>query len=114
MTIYPTTQQALETLGLPVAAVRFIPADGGPLPDEYLVHKMVSNVPTQHADDEEVAHTYRVQVSYFNRAGLDNPPDIDGAMKAAGFTRSQSVEIPYNESTRHFGLATDYFFLEEN
>ena len=55
---------------------------------------------------------HRVQVNIFSRGGLINLPDVDGAMTAAGFTKGNMVEIPPNAETGHFGLATDFHFLE--
>jgi hypothetical protein len=40
-------------------------------------------------------------------------PDIVGAMTLAGFTRLPGRELPYNPNTRHFGIALDFNYLEE-
>jgi hypothetical protein len=96
-----------------MAANTFLAATGNELPDTFLVYQMISNPAIQQADDDETLRGYRVQVSYYSRTGLAGVPDIDGAMKTAGFTRLPGRELPYNEKTRHFGLALDYHFLEE-
>ena len=50
--------------------------------------------------------------SYYNRAGLSAMPDIDSATTSAGFERGPVHELPYNQHTRHYGLALDYIFTE--
>jgi len=113
MTIWERVKTALTGLGVTMAENTLILDTGIPFPDTYLVYQMISNPAVQDADDEEFLRGYRVQVSYYSRSGLAVVPDIDGAMKTAGFTRLPGRELPYNEKSRHFGLALDYFFVEE-
>lgn len=112
-TIWERINTALTGLSLPMAASVYISATPESLPDEYLVYFLISDPPEQHADNVEKAKSYHVQISYYNRAGLAAAPDITGAMIAAGFTRAPSREIPYNELTRHFGLAFEFWYYEE-
>lgn len=77
-----------------------------------MVYFLVSGPPTQHADNVEKMRDYTVQVNTFSRDGLINLPDVDGAMKAAGFTKGSVREIPLDEETGHFGLGTEYHFSE--
>ena len=112
MTIWERTLAALTPLGLPMAANVYIAATGNALPDTYLVYFLVSSPPEQHADDAETLRSYNMQVSYYARAGLAGMPNIDGAMTAAGFARGPQTELPYNQLTRHFGLALEYVYLE--
>lgn len=112
MTIWERTAAALASLGVPVAAGVYLSATPAALPDLYLVYFLVSSPPEQHADDVETLRSYRMQVSAYIRTGLAGLPDIDSAMTAAGFTRGPQTEIPYNQLTRHFGLALEYVYLE--
>ena len=112
-TIWERMKTALTALAVPMAANTYILASGQELPDSYLVYFMISDPPTQHADNVEKLKTYRVQVSYYSRSGLLSMPDIVGAMTGAGFTRLPGRELPYNPDTRHFGMAMDFNFLEE-
>jgi hypothetical protein len=112
-TIWEITEGALDGLGVALAANVYVTASGTALPDEFMVYSLVSSPPELHADDFEELRSYRMQVSYFNRAGLINMPDIDGAMTAAGFSRSSMRELPYSDKTRHFGVALDYIYLAE-
>lgn len=114
MSIWDRVKLALEPLGVPVAANTWMAASGGVYPDTYLVYLLVSSPPRLHADDTELARAYRIQVSAYSRSGLTNLPDVAGAMVAAGFTRSGIRELPYNSDTRHFGLAMDFIYLEDN
>jgi hypothetical protein len=114
VTIWERVKTALTALAVPMAASEYIVATGASLPDLYLVYFQVSGVGEQHADDVEISRSKRVQVSVYSRAGLISLPDVTGAMVAAGFTPGPDREIPYNPLTRHFGLAMDFFFLEEN
>ena len=111
--IWETTAAALSGVGLPVAANTIVSAYGTDYPDQYLIYQMVSNPPKLHADDLEVVRSYRMQVSIYSRSGMASYPGlVEAAMLAAGFTRLEGREIPYNPTTRHFGLSMDFNFLE--
>ncbi len=112
-TIWERVGTALAGLGVPVAADVMISPTGAPLPDLFLTHFLISSPPEQHADNDETLRSYRVQVSIYSRSGLDSLPDVDTAMKAAGFSLGPRRQLPYNPSTRHFGLALEYIYLED-
>ena len=112
-TIWERVKTALTPLNLPMEENTYIVNKDEPYPDSYLVYFMVSDPPAQHADNVEKLRTYRMQVSYYSRNGLLNMPDIVGAMTGAGFTRLPGRELPYNPDTRHFGIALDFNYLEE-
>ena len=99
-------------LSLAKAASFYQAASGADLPDEFLVYFLISSLPELHADDDEAMRSWRMQISYYNRAGLATLPGIDAAMTAAGFTRGPQHELPYNTQTRHFGLALEYVYLD--
>ncbi len=113
MSIWERVAAALATVtGLLASAGQRLVASGTELPDEYATYHLVTAPPEQWADDAETARSYLVQVSYYNRDGLGAVPDIDSAMVAAGFSRGPQREIPYDQVTRHYGLALDYNYLE--
>ena len=112
MTIWSTVYTALVTLGVPLAANAYVPASGADLPDLFIVYSLISSPPEQHADDIEKMRSYYVQVSIYNRLGLNSLPNVDTAMTGAGFARGAWRELPYNPGTRHYGLAKDYILLE--
>jgi hypothetical protein len=113
MSIWETTAAALTSLGLPLAASAMIVATGAELPDSYLVYQMISNPPALHADNLEELRWYRIQVSVYSRNGLAAiPAQVETAMLAAGYTRLEGRELPYNPQTRHFGCAMDFAYLE--
>jgi len=113
MSIWERVKNALTGLGVPISANLHIEASGAELPDLFLVYFLVSSPPEQSADDHETLRSYRMQVSAYSRNGLTSLPNIDGAMVAAGFSRGPQRELPFNELTRHFGLALEYIYLEE-
>lgn len=113
MSIWEIVEEALDDLSAPMAANVYLTESGGELPDLYLVYSLVSSPPEQHADNAETLRSYRMQVNAYSRAGLTDLPDVDGAMTAAGFARGPMREIPYNQVTRHFGLALEYVYLED-
>jgi hypothetical protein len=114
MSIWSITATALATLTpLPVSEGQKLIASGAALPDEFATYFLVTAASVLDADDVEKLRCYTIQVSYFNRLGLGAVPDIDGAMVAAGFTRGPSRELPYDQVTRHYGLALDYNYYEE-
>lgn len=114
MTIWERVEAALETLSpaVPFAANVYVVGSGAQLPDLYLVYFLVSSPVEQRADDAETQRSYRVQVTHYSRAGLAGLPDVKTAMVAAGFVTSNKREIPYDRTTRHYGLAEEYVFVE--
>jgi hypothetical protein len=113
MTIWQRTLNALTGLGLPMAPNVYLTASGSNYPDEYLVYFLVSSPPELAADNVEMLRSYRMQVSYYSRAGLAAMPDIKGAMVAAGFEVDAMIEHPYNLATRHYGIGFEFIYLEE-
>ena len=113
MTIWERVNAALASLNVPMAANVYVPATDTERPDLYLVYLLVVSPPLQHADNEEKLRIHTVQVSIFNRDGLTSLPDVESAMLAAGFTYEDQRELPYNQDTRHYGLAIDFNFVED-
>ena len=113
MDIWSTTRTALTGLGLPMAANQYLAATGAELPDAFLIYQMISDPARQHADNAETLRSYRVQVTYYSRSGLSSLPNIEGAMIAAGFTRLAGRELPFNQDTKHYALAIDFNYLDE-
>lgn len=112
--IWEITEDALDGLGVPLAANTLIVATGTELPDTFLTLQMISNPPVQHANNLETLRSYRMQVSVFSRSGLASlPAQVETAMLAAGFTRMEGRDLPYNQQTRHFGVALDFNYLED-
>jgi hypothetical protein len=111
MSIWETVETALAGIAIPQAANFYQAASGSSLPDEFLVYFLLSSIPEQHGDDAETLRSWRVEVNYYNRAGLANLPGIDAAMVAASFTRGPQRELPYNQLTRHHSLALEYILL---
>lgn len=112
-TIWERVEDALDGLGVDLAANAMVMPTGTALPDEFIVYQVISSPPEQHADELETLRSYRVQVSYYNRAGLIGMPAIKAAMVTAGFTKSVYRELPYNQLTRHYGLAMEFLYLVE-
>ncbi len=113
MTIWERVVAALVGISQPKADNVYQVPSGQELPDTFLVYSLVSSLPEQHADDGETLRTWRVQISIYSRSGLAGLPDLDTPMRSAGFRRGPQRELPYNQLTRHFGLALEYVFLSE-
>jgi len=111
--IWELTEDALDGLGVDLAANVMIRATASALPDSYIVYQVISSPPLQHGDNVERLRWWRMQVTYYSRAGLIAMPAIEAAMVTAGFTKSMFRELPYNELTRHYGFAMDFIYLEE-
>ncbi len=113
-TVFEKVSDALDTLNptIPYALGQYLTSTGGDLPDVFIVYSEISGVPVQHADNVEKQRTFRIQLSLYSRTGLISLPDVDTAMIAQGFTRGPERQLPYDEGTRHFGLAKDYFYLQ--
>lgn len=112
-TIFELVETAIATLSVPYANQIYLVQSGATLPDQFIVFFLVSSSPAQQADDAEKLRGNRVQVSVFDRTGLQSLPDVDAAMVAAGFKRSAKNQLPYNQETRHFALAFEYTYLED-
>ena len=112
--IFEITQTALNTLaGIP-SGVDVMLNDDGTVPDTYLVYDLIGAPPAQHMDNEETARTFKIQVSIYSRNDYTTLPDVDGAMKAAGFSRGDWRFLPFVQDTQHHGLAKDYTILLES
>lgn len=111
MSIWETVETALSGITVPKAANFYQAASGQELPDTFLVYFLLSSLPEQAADDTEMLRSWRVQISVYSRSGLAGLPDVDSAMLAAGFARGPQRELPFNQLTRHFGLALEYVLL---
>lgn len=111
-TIWERVVSALTGLGLPLAANVWLAATAAEIPDAYISYFLVTSPPLSHADNAEMVRSYVVQVTYYSRAGLAGMPDIPAAMTAAGFTAGARRELPYNQQTRHYGLAMDFVYVD--
>lgn len=111
-TIWERTETALSGLGVDLAANVMLSDTDDTLPDTFLVYQLISSPPAQAADDDETLRWYRMQVAAYSRDGLATLPDIPAAMVAAGFTKSIWRELPYNQDSRHFGIAYDFIYTE--
>ncbi len=111
-TIWERVSATLSNLAVPYAASKLQVETGETYPNVFVVYFLVSSPPEQFADNVEKMRSYTVQINIFSRDGLISIPDVDGAMKAAGFTKGRIFEIPLDPETGHFGLGTEYFFLE--
>lgn len=112
MTIWERIAAALSGLTVPVCAGAWT-GTTKTIPATYVVYSLVVSVPEAHADDREALRSYQVQVSVYSRAGLVGLPDIDSAMIAAGFVPGAQRELPFDQQTRHYGIALEYEYLED-
>jgi hypothetical protein len=110
--IFELVEAALATISpsVPYALDELI-TEPDPLPDTYLVYHLITGVGQEFADNEEISRTYRVQVDILCTDGLASLPDVDTAMRSAGFTKGPERELSKDSTTSHFGLAKDYFYL---
>jgi hypothetical protein len=113
-TIYQRVRDALGTLNpvVPFALKPYLTANGTPLPDTFIDFQLIDSAPEQHADNAETERSYQVQVSVWDTTGLAALPNVDGVMSAAGFKKSDQRQLTKDPGTGHYGLATDYIYLE--
>ena len=113
-TIFERVETALSTLaGITHAMGRLVTSTGAELPNQYVVYSVISAGSSEHYDDAETSRDYVVQVTTFSRAGLVSLPNVDAAMKAAGFTKNAGRQLPKDAQTGHYGWAQDYTYHEE-
>lgn len=111
-TIFERVKTALDTLSPAVPYALDVYESSAALPDKFMVYSLITSNPEQHADDAETHRGYIVQISIFSRAGLVSLPNVDAAMLAAGFFKSNERQLPKDQTTGHYGLAKDYTYLE--
>jgi len=112
ITIFERVSTALGSLS-PAVPYAIAPYKStGALPDVFIAYELISGNPEAHADNVETARTYLVQVSIFSRAGFIGLPDVDAAMLAQDFVKSDWRQLPQDPETFHYGLAKDYTFTE--
>jgi hypothetical protein len=113
-TIFQRVNDALATLSpaIPFGMDIFKQVGSAALPSQYITYQLLSGVAEDHADNQETMRTYRVQVNIMSDTGLAVLPDVNTAMLAAGFTKGPERALPKDESTGHYVLAKDYFYLE--
>jgi len=111
-TIFERVTTALNTLS-PAVPFSLAPYKStGVLPDQYLTYQLITGNPEQHADNAEVARLYLVQVTIWSKSGLVTLPNVDAALVAAGFQKSNERQLPQDQATGHYGLAKDYIYSE--
>lgn len=111
-TVFEHAAAALDTLTpVPYALGQYLTENGADLPDTFLVYTLVVDDAQQHMDDAETERSYTVQVSIYARDGLVSLPDVDAAMRTQDFAKGPERQLPYDDETRHFGLACDYTIL---
>ena len=115
MTIWERIKNALTPLGLPMAHSVWLPSDGEDIPVQYLVYFEISAPPQQHADNDEILLLHHVQVNWFSQDAFPEASltALLAAMKTAGFTKGPMHDLPYESNDRLFGLALEFYFLEE-
>lgn len=113
--IFELTFSTLSTAfpDVPISAGVYIAPTGEDLPDLYVTFSLIVSTPEQDADDVETLRDHTVQISIFSRNGLTALPDVSAAMVAAGFRKGDERMLVYDRQTRHFGLAIDFYYLEE-
>lgn len=115
MTIWERLNTALTPLGLPLAASAWIAASGAATPAQYLVYFEISGMGQEFSDNLEKNRLHHVQISYYSRTGFSGAAltALNEVMTAAGFTKGPVHDLPYDSGSRLFGLAAEFYFLEE-
>jgi len=112
--IFQRVAGALGTLSpaVPYRAEVFLTDSGDDLPDLFITYSLISAPPVLSADNAETLRTYRVQITINARAGLLSLPLVKQAMVAADFIPSAFRQLPFDPVSRHFRMAQDYIFIE--
>ena len=113
-TIFERVETALGTIS-PAVPFSLAPYKSTTtFPDQYMTHQLIVGAPEEHADNAEVARSYLVQVTIWSKTGLVSVPDVNTAMLAAGFQKSNERQLPQDPESGHWGLAKDFVYLEFN
>lgn len=109
-TIFERVETALGTVS---PAISFASAPyKGTLPNAYVTHQLINSPAEQHADGEETERSYTMQLNFWDKAGIPSTTNVDAAMKAADFMKSNVRQLPQDPQTHHYGLAVEYVYLE--
>jgi len=109
-TIFERVETALGTVS-PVISFASAPYKGT-LPNAYVTHQLINSPAEQHADGVETERSYTMQLNFWDKAGIPSTTSVDAAMKAAGFMKSNIVQLPQDPQTHHYGLAVEYVDIE--
>lgn len=110
ISIFERTASALATIS-PAVNYALAPYKGT-LPDYYITHQLINSPAEQHADGEETERSYTMQINLWDKAGIPSTTNVDAAMKAAGFHKSDVRQLPQDQQTYHYGLAVEYVYIE--
>lgn len=109
-TIFERVETALGTVS---PAISFASAPyKGTLPNAYVTHQLINSPAEQHADGEETERSYTMQLNFWDKAGIPSTTNVDAAMNAAGFMKSNVRQLPQDAQTHHYGLAVEYVYLD--
>ncbi len=109
-TIFERVETALGTVS---PAISFASAPyKGTLPNAYVTHQLLPSPAAQHADNEETERVYTMQLNFWDKAGIPSTTNVDAAMKAAGFHKSDVRQLPQDQQSHHYGLAVEYVYIE--
>jgi hypothetical protein len=108
--IFDDANATLVSLNVPYAYKVYLPETGVELPNTFLTYFLITDVPVQFADNQMTEERNHIQVSVYSRTGFTgNLLDrIHAAMESAGFMRGPVTDLPFDQVTRHFGLALEY------
>lgn len=110
-TVWERTATALGTVS-PAVNYSVAPYKGS-LPSAFIAYQLINSPAEQHADGEETERSYTMQLSFWDTAGIPDTTNVDAAMKAAGFTKSNVRQLPQDQQSHHYGLAVEYLYLEQ-
>lgn len=109
-TIFERVETALGTIS---PAISFASAPyKGALPNAYVTHQLINSPAEQHADGEETERSYTMQLNFWDKTGIPSTTNVDAAMKAAGFHKSDVRQLPQDQQSHHYGLAVEYVYIE--
>jgi peptidase E len=109
--VFERVKTAMDTLS-PAIAHSLSPYKAATLPATYIVYELIIGSPEQHADNAETQRSYVMQVTIWATAGFVSLPNVDAAMLAAGFQKSDERQLPQDQESGHYGLAKDFVYLE--
>lgn len=112
--IYERVYAALSPLGYPVKEQGTFGKDAS-LPDTFVTYQLIDLSPRGYADNAATVVSCRVQVALYSRKPSVKqaaPRLIKSVMKPAGFKRVSGRDLPFSQSTGHYGYTEDYRFFD--
>jgi hypothetical protein len=90
-------------------------APGATLPETFITYQIINSPNSSYADNKPISTAIRAQLAlYSKKPAIKQSADslFKSVMLPAGFLRIDGRDLPFIQSTGHYGYTCDYRFYE--